>query len=58
MEEVWAFWEVWICCRVRLSRVFGGWKIVSDVDCYVGAEIPPAGVPTGFDSAAMFDFIA
>ena len=22
------------------------------------AEIPPAGAPTGFDSAAMFDFIA
>ena len=25
---------------------------------YVGAEIPPAGAPAGFDSAATFDFIA
>ena len=32
-------------------------KIVSDADCYVGAEIPPAGAPAGFDSAALFDFI-
>ena len=26
-------------------------KILSDVDCYVGAEIPPAGAPAGFDGA-------
>ena len=25
---------------------------------YTCAEIPPAGAPSGFDSAAMFDFIA
>ena len=37
----------------------GLWKkIVSDVACYVGAKIPPAGAPAGFDSAALFDFIA
>ena len=27
-------------------------EIVSDGIRYVGAEIPPAGAPTGFDSAA------
>ena len=42
-------------CGYRASLVG---EIVSDVDCYVGAEIPPAGAPAGFDSAAMFDFIA
>ena len=25
---------------------------------YASAEIPPAGAPSGFDSAAVFDFIA
>ena len=37
-----------------------GWwvEIVSDGIRYVGAEIPPAGAPAGFDSAAVFDFIA
>ena len=25
---------------------------------YMSAEIPPAGAPSGFDSAAMFDFTA
>ena len=24
-------------------------KIILDVDCYVGAEIPPVGAPAGFD---------
>ena len=51
MGEVWVFWEVWVCCRVRLSHGFDRWKIVSDVDCYVGAEIPPAGAPAGVDGA-------
>ena len=38
------------------SHGFGGSKIISDADCYVGAEIPPAGAPPGFDSAAMVGF--
>ena len=31
-------------------------KIDSDADCYVSAEIPPAGAPAGFDSAAIVNF--
>ena len=30
----------------------------SAIKPYTSAEIPPAGVPSGFDSAAFFDFIA
>ena len=48
MGEVFRFgWEVeYEKCGYRASLVG---EIVSDVDCYVGAEIPPAGAPAGFD---------
>ena len=42
-----------------MSFCFGGKILVDDyLIPYVGAEIPPAGAPAGFDSAALFDFIA
>lgn len=43
---------------VRLSRLICGCKTISVAYCYVGAEIPPAGAPAGFDCAAMLGFIA
>ena len=55
MGEVFVFGEVRICCRVRLSRSFCGGRR-SDITPYTSAEIPPAGAPSGFDSAAMVGF--
>ena len=40
--------------RLRAVGVGGDFLVVIR---YVGAEIPPAGAPSGFDSAAMFDCI-
>ena len=49
--------EVRICYRVRLrTRFVGGMR--SDITPCVSAEIPPAGAPAGFDSAAFLGFIA
>ena len=49
------------CCRERpMCRSVLGWKILVN-GCsmpYTSAEIPPAGAPSGFDSAAVLDFIA
>ncbi len=56
--------EVFLClgryefvaaCGYRACFV-GGKR--SDITPYTSAEIPPAGAPSGFDSAAVFDFIA
>ena len=35
-----------------------GSRMRSAMKPYVSAEIPPAGAPSGFDSAAVLDFIA
>ena len=42
-------------CGYRAPLV-GGTRL--DVMPYTGAEIPPAGAPSGFDCAAMVGFIA
>ena len=55
MGEVFVFGEVGICCSVRLSRPVGGWGALGIMPC-TSAEIPPAGAPSGFDSAAVFGF--
>ena len=49
------------CCRERpMCRSVLGWKILVNGGSmpYSSAEIPPAGAPSGFDSAAVLDFIA
>ena len=43
----------------HVSFRFGGMILVSDYTIpYTSAEIPPAGAPSGFDSAAILYFIA
>ena len=39
--------------RIRGMLLVNGYTVP-----YTSAEIPPAGAPSGFDSAAFFDFIA
>ena len=39
------------------SRLFSG-RYAFGIMPRTSAEIPPAGAPSGFDSAAMFDFTA
>ena len=57
LGESFCVWEGKIFCRVRLRALFvGGMRL--DITPYTSAEIPPAGAPSGFDSAAFFDFIA
>ena len=53
----WANWEVrgGKKCGYR-ARFVGGVRL--DVMPYASAEIPPAGAPSGFDSAAMVGFRA
>ena len=46
------FGEVEFFCSVRLSHTFDGW-VRLDMIPYACAEIPPAGAPSGFDSAAF-----
>ncbi len=41
MGKVFVFWEVRICCRVRLSRSFCGWDAVRDYTLYK-CRTPPA----------------
>ena len=42
-----------------VSFRFGGMILVNDYTIpYTSAEIPPAGAPSGFDSAAVLHFIA
>ena len=49
--------EVWIFYRVRLrTRLVSGARL--EVMPYTSAEIPPAGAPSGFDSAAFHNFIS
>ena len=43
----------------HVSFRFGGMLLIIGYTMpYASAEIPPAGAPSGFDSAAFFDFIA
>ena len=56
MGEVFVILGGAVLLQGAASHGFGGSKIISDADCYAGAEIPPAGAPTGFDSAAMVGF--
>ena len=57
MGEVLLTREVRGLCSVRLRTRLAGMGR-SDITPYTSAEIPPAGAPSGFDSAAVFDFIA
>ena len=57
LGEVFCFgWEV-IFLKVRLRTRFVGERR-SVIMPYTSAEIPPAGAPSGFDSAAILHFIA
>ena len=49
-------WEVQIFYMARLRTRFVGDRC-SAIMPYTSAEIPPAGAPSGFDSAAVFHFI-
>ena len=40
-----------------VSHLFCGWDVFGNY-APRSAEIPPAGAPSGFDSAAVLDFIA
>ena len=56
-EVFWLDWEARIFCRVRLrTRLVCGVRFVGMPDS--SAEIPPAGAPSGFDSAAFVGFRA
>ena len=57
LGKVFAFGEVGICCSVRLSHSVGGWGALGIMPC-TRAEIPPAGAPSGVDSAAIVGFHA
>ena len=57
MGEILLTREVRGLCSVRLRTRLAGMGR-SDITPYTSAEIPPAGAPSGFDSAAVFDFIA
>ena len=46
--------ECFIWCGFALFL----WVVCLDITPCTSAEIPPAGAPSGFDSAAMFDFTA
>ena len=56
-REVFGFGREVIFLEVRLRTLLvGGTRL--EVMPYTSAEIPPAGAPSGFDSAAILHFIA